>query len=119
MLTTHILLGELHGISKEIWSHPELAMEEHHAHDTLTKFLETHGFQVERHYLGLETAFMATVGQGTPHIVTICEYDALPDIGHACGHNLIAEVGAGAGLALKAAMEAAANIGKVAKTVIF
>jgi len=105
---------ELNAISHEIWSHPELAWNEHHAHKLLTEFLEHKGFAVEKHYLGLETAFIATIGQGTPHVAILCEYDALPEIGHACGHNLIAEVGIGAGLAIKAAMEAAGTpLGKL------
>ena len=89
-------------------------LEEQKAHDFLCDFLEKHGFEVERHYL-LDTAFRATYRNGTgPHVAVLCEYDALPEIGHACGHNLIAEAGAGAGLAIKAAMAAAEeNIGTV------
>ena len=74
------------------------------------------GFQVERHFK-LDTAFQAVHGDADinkPSVVIIAEYDALPDIGHACGHNLIAEAALGAGLGLKAAMGAAGReLGKV------
>ena len=95
----------LRKISDEIWSCPELNYEEHKAHEVLTNFLEGKGFSVERSYTGLETAFRATFGSGKPNVCVICEYDALPGIGHACGHNLIAEAGVAAGLGLKAALE--------------
>ena len=91
-------IGDLQVLSSDIWSHPELAFQEKHAHQILTKFLEESGFQVERSF-GLPTAFRATFGGGRKkeddclNIGVICEYDALPTIGHACGHNLIAEAG--------------------------
>jgi metal-dependent amidase/aminoacylase/carboxypeptidase family protein len=60
------------------------------------------------------TGFKAQWGEEASHVAILCEYDALPEIGHACGHNLIAEVGVGAGVALKAAMEnLGRNIGKI------
>src|SRR3972149_5026889 len=62
----------------------------------LSERLEAHGFQVERNACGLETAFRATWGEGPVTIAYLCEYDALPEIGHACGHNLIATAGLGA-----------------------
>ena len=92
-------------ISDEIWKNPELGFEEYKAHDVLTTFLEKKGFSVERSYTGIETAFRATFGSGRPNVCVICEYDALPEIGHACGHNLIAEAGVAASLGLKAALE--------------
>ncbi|XP_048769646.2 xaa-Arg dipeptidase-like [Ostrea edulis] len=97
---------DLHTLSKEIWLHPELNFEEFYSHDYLTKFLEDSGFPVDRKYKN-ETAFRATLGDKTqgPHVAVLCEYDALPGIGHACGHNLIAEVGVAAGLGIKAAFE--------------
>ena len=95
-------LGKL---SDGIWSSPELNFKEHKAHDLLTDFLEKKEFSVERSYTGIETAFRATFGSGRPNVCVICEYDALPGIGHACGHNLIAEAGVAAGLGLKAALE--------------
>ncbi|GFN86319.1 peptidase m20 domain-containing protein 2 [Plakobranchus ocellatus] len=105
---------QLQMISNEIWQHRELAFLELKSHASLTQVLEDKGFDVERHHK-LETAFVARWGDNEdessknnskkPHIAVICEYDALPDIGHACGHNLIAEIGVGAGLAIKTAMQ--------------
>ncbi len=93
-------------VSHDIWAHPELNFEEHHAHELLTDVLDSSGFSVERHAYGLETAFRASLGTGDGPTVTICcEYDALPGIGHACGHNIIAAAGLGAGLALAAVVE--------------
>ncbi|XP_066275264.1 peptidase M20 domain-containing protein 2-like [Branchiostoma lanceolatum] len=92
---------ELWDLSQEIWKNPELAFKEHRAHRVLTEFLENRGFRVDRHYK-LETAFRAVCGEeGGLHVCVICEYDALPGIGHGCGHNLIAEVGVAAGIAIK------------------
>ncbi|KAJ5894883.1 hypothetical protein N7495_006574 [Penicillium taxi] len=68
----------------------ELAYEEHHAHDTICDFLETQGFTVNQHAYGLDTSFEALSGSDGRLINFNAEYDALPDIGHACGHNLIA-----------------------------
>ena len=91
-------------LSNELHKNPELAFKEYKAHELLTNFLEKEGFTVERSYTGIETAFRATFGTGRPNVCVICEYDALPGIGHACGHNLIAEAGIAAGLGLKAAL---------------
>ena len=96
---------ELRELSSEIWKNPELGFEEYKAHELLTNFLEKKGFTVERSYTGIQTAFRATFGSGRPNVCVISEYDALPEIGHACGHNLIAEAGVAAGLGLKAALE--------------
>ena len=92
-------------LSEQIWRSPELGFQEHTAHTLLTDFLGSRGFRVQRSFAGLETAFRATFGSGRPNVCVICEYDALPEIGHACGHNLIAEAGIAAGLGLKAALE--------------
>ncbi|CAG8901304.1 unnamed protein product [Penicillium egyptiacum] len=73
-----------------IWSNPELAYEEHRAHDTICDFLEGQGFTLTRHAYGLDTSFEALSGTGGRLINSNAEYDALPGIGHACGHNLIA-----------------------------
>ena len=96
---------DLNALSQEIWKNPELGYKEYTAHKLLTNFLEGRGFEVQRSFGGLETAFKATFGSGRPNVCVICEYDALPEIGHACGHNLIAEAGVAAGLGLKAALE--------------
>lgn len=89
----------LTSISHEIWDHPELCYEEHRAHDLLCTALEAEGFAVERGAYGLPTAFSATAGRQGPLVAVCCEYDALPEIGHACGHNVIAAAGLGAAVA--------------------
>lgn len=86
-------------ISHQIWEQPELAFEERRAHDLLCRTLSEVGLETEPHAYGLETAFQASAGTEGPEIAVICEYDALPGIGHACGHNVIAAAGLGAGLA--------------------
>ena len=87
-------------ISRDLHENPELMFEEHHAHAVLTDELEAAGLSVTRSAHDLDTAFRVDVGSGDGPLVAICcEYDALPDIGHACGHNIIAAAGLGAGLA--------------------
>jgi amidohydrolase len=89
-------------VSHRIHERPELCFEEHHAADLLAGVLEDEGFDVERGAAGMETAFLARVGSSGPTIAVFCEYDALPEIGHACGHNVIGAAGLGAGLAAAA-----------------
>lgn len=96
------LTETLVGVSHDIWDHPELCFEEHHAHDLLCDVLDEHGLAPTRHAYGLDTAFVAEAGTEGPLLAICCEYDALPDIGHACGHNVIAAAGLGAGLAAAA-----------------
>jgi len=91
--------GLLLDVSHEIFDHPELCFEEHHAHDLLCGSLEGAGLTVTRHAHGIDTAFVAEAGTVGPVVAVICEYDALPGIGHACGHNVIAAAGLGAGIA--------------------
>lgn len=91
--------ARLLSVSHQIHETPELCFEEHAAHDLLCSVMEDEGLEVERSAFGLDTAFVARAGQAGPHIAVICEYDALPEIGHACGHNVIAAAGLGAGLA--------------------
>jgi amidohydrolase len=86
-------------VSHTIHAHPELSYEEHTAHATLTDLLDEAGLAPERGALGIDTAFRAGVGERGPTIAVMCEYDALPGIGHACGHNVIAAAGLGATLA--------------------
>ena len=94
---------DLEKLSLTIHDHPELAYEEVKAAGWLTEFLGGQGLKVERGVGGVDTAFRATLETGTgPTIAIMCEYDALPSIGHACGHNAIATAGAGAGAALAA-----------------
>lgn len=88
--------------SHRIHEHPELGYEEVFAHDLLTTVLTDEGLAVEPHAYGLDTAFAARAGTSGPTIAVCCEYDALPGMGHACGHNIIAAAGLGAGLAAAA-----------------
>jgi amidohydrolase len=89
-------------LSHRIHAHPEIRFEEHRASAWLAEALESRGFAVERGVGRLPTAFRATRRgrPGGPTIAILSEYDALPGLGHACGHNLIATIGAGAGMAL-------------------
>ncbi len=87
-------------LSHRIWDHPELAFEEERASAWSAEALADAGFSVETGVADLPTAFVAEAGSG-PLVIGICaELDALPGIGHACGHNMIAAAGVGAGLAL-------------------
>ncbi|KAF5352090.1 hypothetical protein D9758_009388 [Tetrapyrgos nigripes] len=103
---TQGLSGELRKLSMDLHSNPELAFEEKHAHDVLTEFMSTQGFQVESHYL-LPTAWLATFrhGERGRTVGINSEMDALPGVGHACGHNLIAIAGVAVACAMKAALE--------------
>lgn len=98
---------EFEAVSAHIFAHPELAYQERMAQDALCRLLESHGFRVERGAGSLETAFVAEYDSGKPGMTFafLCEYDALPELGHACGHNLIGTSGAGAGVILKEIME--------------
>jgi amidohydrolase len=93
------IAGDLIEVSHSIHAHPELNFEEHHAHEVLTDAIARAGRQVERAAYEVATAFSSTTGTSGPAIGVLCEYDALPGIGHACGHNVIAAAGLGAGLA--------------------
>ncbi|GJJ13635.1 hypothetical protein Clacol_007891 [Clathrus columnatus] len=97
---------DLTDLSLKIHDHPEIKYEERYAHDLLTAYMESQGFEVTRHYLDLETAWKATFthGNGGRVLGVNSEMDALPGIGHACGHNLIATVGVGISLAVRAAL---------------
>jgi amidohydrolase len=93
------LADSLVEVSHAIHDHPQLNFEEHHAHDLLCATLDRAGLDVEPHAFGVDTAFAARAGTSGPLVAVICEYDALPEIGHACGHNVIAAAGLGAGIA--------------------
>ena len=82
--------NEMTAMADDIFDHPEIGMEEFHAQKVLTDWLEKEGFAVERGGAGVETAFKAVYrqGEGGPNIGLLCEYDALPGIGHACGHHM-------------------------------
>ncbi|MEV6394705.1 amidohydrolase [Streptomyces sp. NPDC051907] len=93
-------------ISLDLHAHPELSHQEHRAADLLCNVLTGAGFQVDRQVAGLETAFVGQLGDGRrPTVALLLEYDALPGLGHACGHNLIAGAGLGAALALRELVE--------------
>lgn len=97
------LRDQLEGLALDLHAHPEVAFEEHRSAGRLCDTLEAAGFAVERGAGGLETAFVARqrFGSGGPRIALLAEYDALPGLGHACGHNLIASASIGAALALQ------------------
>ncbi|MEV8596042.1 amidohydrolase [Streptomyces sp. NPDC052012] len=94
-------------VALRLHADPEYAFAEHRAAALLTGELERAGFAVERGVAGLPTAFTARSGAGGPVVALLLEYDALPGLGHACGHNLIAAAGLGAALALRAVPETA------------
>src|SRR6266446_6576070 len=89
----------LTALSHRIHAHPELAFEEERAAAWCAEALDAAGFAVERGVGGLPTAFVARAGSGPLHLALCAEYDCLPGIGHACGHNLIAAIAVGAGIA--------------------
>lgn len=91
---------ELRSISKWMFENPELAYREVEASKRLATFLADHGFDVAHPAYEIETAFEARVGDSGPRVVICAEYDALPAVGHACGHNIIATSSLGAGVAL-------------------
>jgi amidohydrolase len=93
------LADQLLHASHEIHAHPELNFEEHFAHDLLVDQLQSAGLNPTAHAYGVDTAFEAAVGEHGFNVAVLCEYDALPGIGHACGHNVIATAGLGAGMA--------------------
>ena len=97
--------AQLTEISHRIHENPELGFEEHFAHDLLAGAAEEAGLEVQRQAYGVETAFAARAGTEGPLVAFLCEYDALPGIGHACGHNIIAASGLGAGLAAAEVVE--------------
>ena len=98
--------ADLISISHEIHAHPELNYQEKFAHDRLTQYIADSKIKVDRGAFELETAFDVSVRGGSgPTVAVLCEYDALPGIGHACGHNIIAAAGLGAGVALSAVAE--------------
>lgn len=93
---------ELCEISDFIYHNPELGNEEYKAVEKLTSFLQEHNFEIETEFLGIKTGFRATYDSNKegPIIGYLCEYDALPEIGHGCGHNMIGAMSAGAGIIL-------------------
>jgi amidohydrolase len=96
---------QLIGLSHRLHAHPEIAWAEERAAAWVAAELAGAGFDVEANACGLPTAFIARSGTGPLHVGICAEYDALPGLGHACGHNIIAATAVGAGLALAAAAD--------------
>ncbi len=92
---------ELWTMAQDIFEHPEVAYEEYHACKLQVDYLKKAGFEVEEKAGGLDTAFMARYGSGKPVVAIFSEYDALPNLGHACGHNIISTSALGAGMIAK------------------
>jgi amidohydrolase len=96
---------KLINLSLKIHANPELAFKEEKASKWLTSYLAKNGFQIEKGTGGLPTAFKASYGSNEPVIALLAEYDALPEIGHACGHNIIAASAVGAAVASKCVVD--------------
>jgi len=104
--------GEAWEAARTIGENPELGYQEFLAVETLTNLLRQHGFRIEQPAAGLETAFIArfTGSKPGPRIAFLAEYDALPEIGHGCGHNLIGAASTGAAIALTKSLDLAGEI---------
>jgi amidohydrolase len=96
---------KLIALSHKIHDNPETGFHELKAAKWLSAYLEMNGFEVERGICKMPTAFRATYGSGSPAIALMAEYDALPQIGHACGHNIICTTAIGAAVAAKPAID--------------
>ena len=92
--------GALVALSHALHADPELGLAERRAADRVAAILASHGFAVERGIAGMPTAISAAIGSGPFHVAICAEYDALPVVGHACGHNVICAAGVGAAIAL-------------------
>ncbi|MBT8215189.1 MAG: M20 family metallopeptidase, partial [Acidimicrobiia bacterium] len=92
---------ELRDVSRWMYDNPEIAWEERDTSARLASFLGDKGFAVDYPAYDLDTAFVARTGTSGPEVVICAEYDALPEVGHACGHNVIATAAIGAGVALQ------------------
>ncbi|MGD2104802.1 MAG: M20 family metallopeptidase [Anaerolineae bacterium] len=101
------LQADLIDLSKRIHRNPEVKFEEHKASEWLAQAAEEAGFEVEKPIGGLDTAFRASYDGSTegPTIAFLAEYDALPKLGHGCGHNLIGPASLGAALGLRTVMD--------------
>lgn len=102
------LTPEIIRIVRRLYDHPEISLQERDSADLLTQILEHDGFAVTKNLAGLETAFMGKIGRGGVKIALIAEMDALPELGHACGHNIIAAAATGAALILRRVLPAEA-----------
>lgn len=101
---------ELILIRNALYNEPEIGLKEYKASRLLMDLLKKHGFKITENYCNLPTAFKALYDSGKdgPTIAFLCEYDALPEMGHGCGHNIIAAIGFGAGCGLRSVID---NIG--------
>ena len=102
---------ELHDLNQKLYDNPEDSYKEFSACDSICNLLESHGFDVKKNFLDLETSFYASKGNTYPKICFLCEYDAVPGEGHLTGHNLLTTISLGASLALSKVIE---NIGGTA-----
>lgn len=94
------LKEDLIALSHTVHANPELGFEEHHAAASVAETVSGNGIEIEVGTFGLETSFRAKVGSGSPTVAILAEYDALPGVGHGCGHNIICAAGVGAFLAV-------------------
>jgi len=104
------LRDDLIDLSRAIHADPEIAYAEHRSAEAICVFLEAHGHQVDRGYGGLATAFRAHAGPAGKAVALLAEYDALPGVGHGCGHNLIAMTNVGAFLLAATAADLAVGV---------
>lgn len=96
---------ELIDLSLRIHANPEIAFREEKSAGMLVEYLESQGFRVERGICDIATAFRARYGSGEPRVAFVAEYDALPGIGHGCGHNIIGAASCAAGVAVKSLLQ--------------
>ena len=99
------LIPSLEEVSDWMYENPELGFEEYKTSKHLINYIRSNGLEVKNPVGGLDTAFSSSIGTSGPLVVLCVEYDALPEIGHACGHNIIATASIGAGIALKEIVE--------------
>lgn len=99
------ILDQMWDFSLKIHAKPELAFHEHYAKKEQVALLEEEGFKIDQDITELDTAFVAKCGSGSPKIGIISEYDALPNLGHGCGHNLICASAVGTAIVLKKVLE--------------
>ena len=99
------LIPSLEEVNDWMYENPELGFEEYKTSKHLINYIRSNGLEVKNPVGGLDTAFSSSIGTSGPLVVLCVEYDALPEIGHACGHNIIATASIGAGIALKEVVE--------------
>lgn len=104
---------EIIHIAGDIFCHPETAYQESHSSECLAGFLQKQGFEISWNTAGISTAFTAVWGNGRPRLGFLAEYDALPELGHACGHNLLGIGVCAAACALKEDITACNSSGTI------